>query len=161
MSGETATLYEMGIPVVETGDRYHVDVQQKVPLNMDRDNVTPAYLRAIRVAVLNATHHLIDKDDATQTLGEGGVQRRAGGAPRPSRRAVTLRFGENAVSYDPSDPEANKRSVAEGRPVVYGGNLSRGRVGKCRPGRRAAGGRHSDAEPQALFPGWRPAGCGS
>ena len=56
LPGETATLYEMGIPVVETGDRYHVDVQQKVPLNMDRDNVTPAYLRAIRVAVLNATH---------------------------------------------------------------------------------------------------------
>ena len=51
----------MGIPVVETGDRYHVDVQQKVPLNMDRDNVTPAYLRAIRVAVLNATHGRITR----------------------------------------------------------------------------------------------------
>jgi len=32
--GEAAMLYEMGIPVVETGDRFHVDVQQKVPLNM-------------------------------------------------------------------------------------------------------------------------------
>ncbi len=65
--GEPAMLYEMGIPVVETGDRFHVDVQQKVPLNMDRDNVTPAYLRTVRVAVLNATHHLIDQEDAPQT----------------------------------------------------------------------------------------------
>ena len=45
LDSETPTLYEMGIPVVETGDRYHVDIGQKVPLNMDRDNVTPAYLR--------------------------------------------------------------------------------------------------------------------
>lgn len=34
---EVAHIYELGIPVVETGDAFHVDVQQKVPLNMDRD----------------------------------------------------------------------------------------------------------------------------
>lgn len=121
--GETATLYEMGIPVVETGDRFHVDVQQKVPLNMDRDNVTPAYLRTIRVAVLNATHHLIDKEDAPQTwVREACSDERV--QPEAVKATLTLRFGENAVSYDPSDPEANKRSQAEGRPVVYGGSLS-------------------------------------
>ena len=37
---------------------------------------------------------------------------------------MTLRFGQDAVRYDPSDLEANKRSVAAGRPLVYGGNLS-------------------------------------
>jgi len=116
-------LYEMGIPVVETGDRYHVDVQQKVPLNMDRDNVTPAYLRTIRVAVLNATHNQIDEADATQTwVREACSDERV--TTEAVKTAVTLRFGDNAVSYDPSDPEANKRSMAEGRPVVYGGNLS-------------------------------------
>ena len=121
--GETAMLYEMGIPVVETGDRFHVDVQQKVPLNMDRDNVTPAYLRTIRVAVLNATHHLIDKEDAPQTwVREACSDERV--QPEAVKAALTLRFGDNAVRYDPSDPEANKRSVAEGRPIVYGGNLT-------------------------------------
>ena len=122
--GEPAMLYELGIPVVETGDRYHVDVQQKVPLNMDRDNVTPAYLRTIRVAVLNATHHLIDKEDAPQTwVREACSDERA--STEAVKAAVTLRFGENAVRYDPSDPEANKRSAAEGRPVVHGGSLTR------------------------------------
>jgi hypothetical protein len=123
VEGETAMLYEMGIPVVETGDRFHVDVQQKVPLNMDRDNVTPGYLRTIRVAVLNATHHLIDKEDAPQTwVREACSDERA--STEAVKAAVTLRFGENAVRYDPSDPEANKRSAAEGRPVVYGGSLT-------------------------------------
>ena len=122
-AGETAMLYEMGIPVVETGDRFHVDVQQKVPLNMDRDNVTPAYLRTIRVAVLNATHHLIDKEDAPQTwVREACSDERV--QPEAVKVTMTLRFGESAVRYDPSDPEANKRSAAEGRPIVYGGNLT-------------------------------------
>jgi len=121
--GETAMLYEMGIPVVKTGDRYHVDVQQKIPLNMDRDNVTPAYLRTIRVAVLNATHRLLE--DATPTwVREACSDERV--SDEAVKAAVTLRFGANAVSYDPSDQEANKRSQSEGRPVVYGGSLTGG-----------------------------------
>ncbi len=125
LAGETPMLYEMGIPVVETGDRYHVDVQQKVPLNMDRDNVTPAYLRQIRVAVLNNAFDLIDENDATQTW-----VKEACSDERVNERAVKCvmehRFGADAVRYDPSDVEANKRSAAEGRQIVYGGNLSAG-----------------------------------
>jgi hypothetical protein len=121
--GECAKLYEMGIPVVETGDKYHVDVQQKVPLNMDRDNVTPGYLREVRVAVLNATFQWVTKYDATETW-----VREACGDDRVRVDAVTTvierRFGENAVAYDPSDPEANKISASEGRSVVSGGALS-------------------------------------
>ena len=121
--GEAAMLYEMGIPVVETGDRYHVDVQQKVPLNMDRDNVTPNYLRTIRVAVLNATFNCLAEEDATRTwVREACSDERT--STEAVKTAVTLRFGENAVRYDPSDPEANKRSAAEGRPIIYGGQLS-------------------------------------
>ena len=39
LPGEVPSLYEMGLPVVETGDKWHVNVGQKVPLNRDRDNV--------------------------------------------------------------------------------------------------------------------------
>src|SRR5215831_17998177 len=38
LPGEVPSLYELGLPVVETGDRWHISVQQKVPLNRDRDN---------------------------------------------------------------------------------------------------------------------------
>ena len=60
-------IYEMGIPVVETDDKYHVDVQQKIPLNIDRDNVTPSYLKTVRTFVFNYTFNLLDEDEATDT----------------------------------------------------------------------------------------------
>jgi len=123
--GEAVMLYEMGIPVVETGDRYHVDVQQKVPLNMDRDNVTPGYLKAVRVAVLNHTHALLTEQDASKTW-----VRDACSAPEVEnlalKRAISLRFGENAVTFDPSDLEANKISASESRQLVHGAHLTRG-----------------------------------
>jgi hypothetical protein len=50
--GETAMLYELGVPVVETGDRNDVNILQKVPLNVNRDNVPPAYLRTVRTLLL-------------------------------------------------------------------------------------------------------------
>jgi len=38
LPGEPALIYELGLPVIETGDRWHYDVQQRVPLTADRDN---------------------------------------------------------------------------------------------------------------------------
>lgn len=121
---EEATIYEMGIPVVGTGDCWHVNVQQKVPLNMDRDNVTPAYLRKLRTLVLNHMHEALDNADAASTwvhdaMGDKGITADA------VKGAFVKRFGENAVVYDPSDPEANNISTAEGRPVIYGGSLNK------------------------------------
>ena len=116
-------LYEMGIPVVESGDKFDIDVAQKVPLNMDRDNVTPAFLRAVRVAVLNRTHEMLSQEDTTQTwVREAVADKRVDDAA--VRQVIKTRFGENAVSYDPSDKEANKLSVAAGRPIVHGPSLS-------------------------------------
>jgi hypothetical protein len=124
LPGETSGLYEMGLPVVETGDRWHVNVQQKVPLNRDRDNVKPAYLQAVRVAVVNATFDLLTtEDEATQ-----GWVKLAGADPRISddaiKHLVRLRFGEKVAAPDPSDTEAMKRFTAQGGTIVVG--LSKG-----------------------------------
>src|SRR5262249_53900798 len=51
LAGEAPALYEMGLPIVTTGDRWSVNIGQKVPLNRDRNNVKPAYLRAVRTLV--------------------------------------------------------------------------------------------------------------
>jgi len=122
--GEIGTLYELGIPVVETGDRFHVDVRQKLPLNLDRDNVPPTYLRVLRARVLDAAADLLDPaaaaerwvDDALEDgkIGEAAV-----------RGVLDRRFSLKRVIYDPSDPEANKRAVAEGYTVIHGGHLSK------------------------------------
>jgi hypothetical protein len=118
-------LYEMGIPVVETGDRWHYDVGQKVPLTMDRQNVPPSFLRKVRAGVLNAlADRLRDEDGA-----EGWVREAAASPecePAAFASALTSRFGANRVIYDPSDPEANHRAVAAGYTLVRGNQLSAG-----------------------------------
>jgi hypothetical protein len=121
--GETTTLYEMGIPVVETGDRWHVDVQQKVPLNIERDNVTPAYLRAVRVAVLNQLADQLTGDDAADTWVRDalGDERAKGQAVKA---VINLRFGEKHVTFDPSDRDANLTATSRGYTVISPASLS-------------------------------------
>lgn len=122
-SGETATIYEMGIPVVETRDKWHYNVRQKVPLNSDRDNVTPAFLRTLRVHVLNELWEQITKEDANQDwVREATSDKRC--SNEAIDRVASLRFGEKRVSYDPSDPEANCAATAAGYTVVHGGMAS-------------------------------------
>lgn len=127
LAGETPFLYELGIPVCELGDlRWHVDVGMKVPLNIDRDAVTPAYLARIRALVLEHMQAQLTTEDANATWVRDAVQRHGEDLPeRVIERVMGLRFGEKRVAYDPSDPEANSRAVAAGYTVIHGGQLSR------------------------------------
>ncbi len=116
-TGEPAMIYELGIPVVENDDRWSYDVGQKVPLNMDRDNVTPAYLRHLRTLVLNEMHAKLSEEEATGTwvkeaLGDSRV------SPEAVTAVVAKLFGEDAVVWDPSDLEANRIAASEGRTVI-------------------------------------------
>jgi len=124
-NGEKACIYELGIPVVETGDKYHIDIGQKVPLNFNRDNVTPAYLRTVRTMVFNQTHTLIDKEEANDSWVREATsdERCSTGA---IKTAVTHRFGKKSVAFDPGDPEANKLAVSKGYTVIPGRSLNKG-----------------------------------
>ncbi len=124
LNGGPAMIFEMGIPVVETGDKWHYDVQQRVPLNMQRDNVTPAYLQELRVAVFNHCHHLLGEDDVKSDWSRAASNDKRC-APEAITRALDLRFGTKRVSYDVRDPEANKKAMAEGYTVVHGGAMSK------------------------------------
>jgi hypothetical protein len=120
-----AMLYEMGIPICETGDKWHVSIGQKVPLNMDRTGVTESYLRSVRVAVLNAMYKDLEPEDATDTWVRDALgDKRA--ADAAVVRGIDLRFGAKRVVFDPSDPEANKLAVSKGYTVIQGGSLSKG-----------------------------------
>lgn len=124
LPGETAYLYEMGIPVVETGDRWHVDVQQKIPLNMDRDNVTPAYLRDIRTLVVNALHDKLSTEDANATfLNEALADENA--SPEAVAKALDLKYGEKRAIFDPSDAEANMNLTSQGYTLIKGAQLTK------------------------------------
>lgn len=125
LEGERGTLYELGIPVVETRDRWHVSVEQKIPVSLDRTGlVTPGWLRDLRAEVLNHTADLLTADQAAEkwvavALEDDRVQADA------VKRVVTTRFGERSVIHDPSDPEANRIAAADGYAVIHGGTFSR------------------------------------
>lgn len=122
LAGETPSLYEMGIPVVELEDRFHISIEQKIPLNTERDNVPPGYLRDVRTAVLNNCHDLLTEADAAAEWVTDAM-----GSPKAAAEAVATafhgKFGDKAVIYDPSDAEANNIAMSEGYAVVKGGSL--------------------------------------
>lgn len=124
LPSEEGTLYEMGIPVVVTGDTYHIDVQQKLPLTMDRDNVPPSYLKAIHTLTLNAIADRLTLENVNATWVNEAMESKDV-RPEVVRHVISTRFGDKAVIYDPSDVEANNRAVSAGYTVVHGGSLSK------------------------------------
>jgi len=123
-NGEPAMIYEMGIPVCEHDCAFHVDVQQKVPLTIDRENVTTQFLREMRTAVFNATHTLLDSEEVNHEWAQTAIE--SGDAkPEAVRDYMGKRFGELRASYDMSDPEANNKAVANGYTLVHGSMLSK------------------------------------
>lgn len=129
--GETASIYEMGIPVVETEDKWHVNIMQKVPLNTDRDNVTPGFLQKIRTAVLNEMFGEITVEDSTSQWVRAATADKDV-LPEAVEKVMTERFGEKRVIVDPSDPEGTKIAMSMGYQVVFPGALSKGEWGNVR-----------------------------
>lgn len=122
--GDQARIYEMGIPVVEHDCAFHVDVQQKVPVTLDRENVTPKFLRRMRTEVFNQTHEIVTTEQATHEWAQTAIESQDA-EPAAVQDYMAKRFGERRVSYDPSDPEANNRATANGYTIVHGSMLSR------------------------------------
>jgi hypothetical protein len=115
--GDEPQLYELGIPVVESGLPWHVDIGQRVPMPMDRDNVSPAYARKLRAAVLNAMHEELPPEAASEgwvkdALASGELSDEA------VDTTITKLYGDKRVIRDPSDPEATKRAMSEGYAVM-------------------------------------------
>lgn len=123
--GEEPFIYEMGIPVVEIPVKWSVNVKQKVLLNKDRDNVTPAYLRSLQVFVLNEMKDKLTAQDANENwVREAGSDERC--TDEAINKVVTLRYGAKRVAFDPSDPEANAAAFADGATVIPSRGLSEG-----------------------------------
>jgi hypothetical protein len=63
-------------------------------------------------------------DDASQGWVRNAMQERAAGlCDGTVKHLLDLRFGERRVSFDPSDPEANRRDVGAGDQLVYGSQM--------------------------------------
>lgn len=122
--GRDAGIYEMGIPVVVTDDKYITNVQQKIPLSFSRDNVTPSYLRKIRTEVINHMYEDINSEDVANTWIKDGLDT-YDVYEDPLRHILKQKYGEKAVIRDPSDPEANDIAASQGYTIVPGNAFSK------------------------------------
>jgi len=122
--GETPMIFERGIPVVEIGDcKFHVSVEQKIPLNTERDNVTAGYMRNLHTAVAAQMVDFITPTDAEKQWVRNAVESEKL-VPEIVQQIATKRFGANTVLQDYADVGSNKEAVSQGASVLGRGTLT-------------------------------------
>ena len=115
-------IFELGIPVVSTDIGFSINVNQKIPLNKDRDNVSPAYAKKLKTFVLNHTSSYLSDEEAKASWVSEALENCDAEAVK---NVVDSRYGEDATVYDMSFPEANKRAIADERNVITGGSFNK------------------------------------
>ena len=119
-----AWLYEMGIPVTQIECKYSLDVQQKIPLSMDRDTIPLSFLSALYAEVLNVTFSQITPEEASeQWIREATGNKRI--QPEAVQEVITKRFGEKVVVATPTDRNSIDEAISQGYRVVHGSELSK------------------------------------
>jgi hypothetical protein len=121
---EPAYIYEMGLPVQQLllGDKFHIDVQQRIPVSMDRSVVKESYIKKVRTEILNHVHATLDGEEVneswvTQALNSKDLAAEALGS------VIKHTYGDNFVSRSLKDKEANHRAVASGYGIIEGRSL--------------------------------------
>ena len=136
--GDTAWIYEMGIPIQPTTLPYDVDVQQKVPMPPNRNTVSPGYLQDIATETVNAMHPRMNAEAFSESWVRTAVE-----DERVEDAAVQAvkdnRYGKQAVLWS-SDTDANMRAAEAGYQVIHPKALSQRerKVMTARAGLRSA-----------------------
>src|SRR5262249_20092375 len=125
VDGEPATLYELGVPVVEPGGKWSYSGRPKGRLNAERDNVNAAYLRDLRTFVYNHMYAQVTPEDTEERWVEEATS-----DEKVSDEAIsdfkTKKFGFDAVAEDPFNRDANAAALADGRTVIPSRGLAKG-----------------------------------
>jgi len=124
-------IYEIGIPVQEIDCEYGIDVQQKIPLGIDRETVLPSFLKDLYAEVLNQVYNEIVPENSSKLW-----VRDATSDKRVSQEAVksviTQRYGDKSCIANPSDPISNDEAIARGYRLVYGSEMSKEEWGQVK-----------------------------
>ncbi len=117
-------LYELGIPVVEIECQFGIDVQQKVPLSIDRDSVPHSYISILYAEVLNATYEDVDEINSSQVwVREATGHKRI--IPEAVKSIVNKRYGDKVVVANPFDKNSIDDAISAGYKVITGNELSK------------------------------------
>ncbi|BAQ89589.1 hypothetical protein [uncultured Mediterranean phage uvMED] len=114
-------IYEMGIPVVSTDIGFSINVNQKIPLSKDRDNVNPSYLKKLKTYILNHTSSDLSEEETKSSWVQEALENADTHAVKD---VIDVRYGDDAVVFDVTDHEANKKAFADDKNVITGGSFN-------------------------------------
>jgi len=117
-------IYEMGIPIVKTDCPWNIDVQQKIPLAVDRQTIQPFYYKDLYAEILNHTYQELSEETCSDLWVRTGMK-----DERIKKEAVQAifqkRFGGKFLSSNPFDPNANDEAISKGYRVITGSEMSK------------------------------------
>lgn len=117
-------IYEMGIPVMKTDCSYHIDVQQKVPLAVDRDTIKDFYVQDIYAEVLNHVYNKVEPEQSSSLWIRTAMK-----DDRVTKEAVDgimhKRYGDKFCIANPNDRHAMEEAISNGYKPIYGSELSK------------------------------------
>lgn len=117
-------LYEMGIPVIEIDCQFGIDVQQKIPLSVDRDSVPHSYVTTLYAEVLNATYQDVKEEDSSQVwVREAAANKRV--SSDAVKNIIDKRYGDKVVVANPFDKNSIDDAISAGYKVITGNELSK------------------------------------
>ena len=112
-------LYEIGIPVCEINCEYNINIQQKIPLSVDRETIPQSYLRDVFSEVLNNVYNEVSEEDSSQQWIREGMS-----DERVNKEVVdtilTKRYGEKVCVADPFDTQSIDEAIANGYRLIRG-----------------------------------------
>ena len=115
-------IYEMGIPIRATDCPWHINVQQKIILNIDRDNINHRYLKDLYSKVLNEVYENIEDPSSSWV-------RTAMKAKTTIKEAVNAivkkRFGEKICIANPLDRRAMDEAIVNGYKPIFGPEMTK------------------------------------
>ena len=117
-------IYEMGIPIMKIDTPWHIDIQQKIPLAVDRQTVTNAYIKDVYAEVLNNTYQDLTSDQASEVWVRTAMKDKRI-IKEAAKHILDLRFGNKLLVGNSFDPNANDEATAHGFNVISGNIMSK------------------------------------
>ena len=117
-------IYEMGIPIVETDCHWSIDIQQKIPLAVDRETIRPYYMQDLYAVTINNAFPFINPDHASDLWVRTGMKDERCNK-KAMKHIMKKRFGDKFVSANPFDPNANDKAISKGYNLIHGSEMSK------------------------------------
>jgi hypothetical protein len=121
---EESWLYELGLPICPIDCKYSLDIQQKIPLNIDRETVPEKYLNYLFTQVLNETYEDLTEDEVSNVWVRRASENKEI-KTEALKKVIEERFGDKVCVANPFDENSIDEAISRGYNVIRGSELSK------------------------------------